>query len=62
MRIYACVWRTCAECEAPLTRPLPEGWTYTVEMPRSGIAKVMQHYEDCPDGFVKVKLPNDDER
>jgi hypothetical protein len=61
MKIETCVWRTCPECQAPLIRPLPDGWTFTVEHRKTGIHRVMTHLPQCEDGFKKVKLFDDDE-
>lgn len=60
MKIVACVWRLCGECEAPITRPLPQGWTYTVVRRKNRIDQVTVHREDCPDGFQKVVVAGDD--
>lgn len=57
MKVKNVVWVVCRRCEAPLVRPLPEGWSYTVKKHRNGKSKVMPHEADCPDGFAKVELP-----
>lgn len=61
MKLSACIWRTCGRCQAPLVQPLPEGWTYTVELRKTGVHKVMTHLPQCEDGFKKVEFPDVDE-
>jgi hypothetical protein len=61
MKIFACVWCRCRICKAPVTRPTPDGWTYTIVRRRSGIHRVTPHREGCPSGFRKVLLPDDDD-
>jgi len=61
VKVLTYVWRTCPECQAPAIRPLPVGWSYTVEKRRTGIHKVTVHLPQCRDGFKRVEIPDVDE-
>lgn len=61
MKVMTCIWRTCPECQAPAIRPLPVGWSYTVEKRRTGIDKVTVHLPQCRDGFKRVEIADVDE-
>jgi hypothetical protein len=61
VKVKACIWRLCPECEAEIIRPLPDGWSYTVVQRPTGIATVTPHRDGCPSGFERVDLPDDDQ-
>jgi hypothetical protein len=58
MKIETCVWIACTTCRAPVIRPLPQGWSYTVKQRPTGIHRVTTHLPQCPDGFKKVEIPD----
>ena len=58
MKIKACVWLPCPDCQAPKGANLPPGGSYTVEQAKSGIDKVTTHYVGCPRGFRKIVIPD----
>lgn len=61
MHLETFVWRTCGECRAPVVRPLPEGWTYTIERRKSGIDWLFPHLPQCRFGFKKIEVGGDDD-
>lgn len=61
MKVIMCTWRTCGKCRAPMVRPLPAGWSYTVQRRRSGIDRVTPHLPQCPKGFVAIDTGVPDE-
>lgn len=61
MRVDSWVWRECRQCRAPVIRPLPDFWSFTVKTRRTGICMVSTHLPECAMGFKKVVIPDDDE-
>lgn len=59
MRVDSWVWKVCRECRAPHdTRPLPEGWSYTVGRRDFVIRHVTPHLPGCRRGFKRVEIPD----
>lgn len=61
MKVLALTWGFCPTCRAEPIRPLPEGWSYTVQRRPTRIDRVTPHTENCPKGFKKVEIPDVDD-